>query len=106
MAGIAWALWALLAFLIIHGIWKWVRQSGQIVAPLPICLATLGFYLLPRAAYLLWYRRAPLTSAGLPAYDQTALITEVLGVALLAVLAFNLMGDALRDLLDPRLRGE
>jgi len=25
---------------------------------------------------------------------------------MLAVLAFNLMGDALRDLLDPRLRGE
>jgi ABC-type dipeptide/oligopeptide/nickel transport system permease subunit len=25
---------------------------------------------------------------------------------MLAVLAFNLIGDALRDLLDPRLRGE
>jgi len=25
---------------------------------------------------------------------------------MLAVLAFNLVGDALRDLLDPRLRGE
>jgi ABC-type dipeptide/oligopeptide/nickel transport system permease subunit len=24
----------------------------------------------------------------------------------MAVLAFNLMGDALRDLLDPRLKGE
>ncbi len=34
-------------------------------------------------------------------------ITTVSGVAImLAVLAFNLMGDALRDLLDPRLRGE
>jgi ABC-type dipeptide/oligopeptide/nickel transport system permease subunit len=27
-------------------------------------------------------------------------------LAMLAVLAFNLVGDALRDLLDPRLRGE
>jgi len=25
---------------------------------------------------------------------------------MVAVLAFNLMGDALRDLLDPRLKGE
>ena len=34
-------------------------------------------------------------------------ITTFSGVAImLAVLAFNLMGDALRDLLDPRLRGE
>ncbi len=34
-------------------------------------------------------------------------LTTFSGVAImLAVLAFNLMGDALRDLLDPRLRGE
>jgi ABC-type dipeptide/oligopeptide/nickel transport system permease subunit len=34
-------------------------------------------------------------------------ITTFSGVAImLAVLAFNLMGDALRDLLDPRLKGE
>jgi len=34
-------------------------------------------------------------------------ITTFSGVAIMmAVLAFNLMGDALRDLLDPRLRGE
>src|SRR5256885_12377684 len=34
-------------------------------------------------------------------------ITTFSGLAImLAVLAFNLMGDALRDLLDPRLRGE
>ena len=34
-------------------------------------------------------------------------ITTYSGVAImLAVLAFNIMGDALRDLLDPRLRGE
>ena len=34
-------------------------------------------------------------------------ITTFSGVAImLAVLAFNLVGDALRDLLDPRLRGE
>ena len=34
-------------------------------------------------------------------------LTTYSGLAImLAVLAFNLMGDALRDLLDPRLRGE
>jgi peptide/nickel transport system permease protein len=34
-------------------------------------------------------------------------LTTFSGLAImLAVLAFNLMGDALRDLLDPRLRGE
>ena len=34
-------------------------------------------------------------------------ITTYSGIAImLAVLAFNIMGDALRDLLDPRLRGE
>jgi peptide/nickel transport system permease protein len=34
-------------------------------------------------------------------------ITTFSGIAIMmAVLAFNLMGDALRDLLDPRLRGE
>ncbi|MBI3328221.1 MAG: ABC transporter permease [Nitrospinae bacterium] len=36
-----------------------------------------------------------------------AWLTTYSGLAImLAVLAFNLMGDALRDLLDPRLRGE
>ena len=34
-------------------------------------------------------------------------LTTFSGLAImLAVLAFNIMGDALRDLLDPRLRGE
>ena len=34
-------------------------------------------------------------------------LTTYAGLSImLAVLAFNLMGDALRDLLDPRLRGE
>ena len=34
-------------------------------------------------------------------------ITTFSGLAvMLAVLAFNLVGDSLRDLLDPRLRGE
>ena len=34
-------------------------------------------------------------------------LTTFSGLAImLAVLAFNLMGDALRDVLDPRLRGE
>ena len=34
-------------------------------------------------------------------------ITTFSGLSImLAVLAFNLVGDALRDLLDPRLRGE
>ena len=34
-------------------------------------------------------------------------ITTFSGLAImLAVLAFNLVGDSLRDLLDPRLRGE
>jgi ABC-type dipeptide/oligopeptide/nickel transport system permease subunit len=38
--------------------------------------------------------------------NRSPLLTIGLCRAMLAVLAFNLVGDALRDLLDPRLRGE
>jgi ABC-type dipeptide/oligopeptide/nickel transport system permease subunit len=41
-----------------------------------------------------------------PAQGEIAVFQYVIQRLLLVVLAFNLMGDALRDLLDPRLRGE
>jgi peptide/nickel transport system permease protein len=38
---------------------------------------------------------------------QAPWVTGFAGLAILvAVLAFNLLGDALRDVMDPRLRGE
>ena len=41
-----------------------------------------------------------------PMLDQQSLLSVVLGVAiLLLVLAFNFVGDSLRDVLDPRFKG-
>jgi len=41
-----------------------------------------------------------------PEQGEMAVFQYVMRRLLLVVLAFNLMGDALCDLLDPRLRGE
>jgi ABC-type dipeptide/oligopeptide/nickel transport system permease subunit len=50
---------------------------------------------------------APFIATSSPsAQVADAVLTTFSGLAvMLAVLAFNLVGDALRDLLDPRLRG-
>jgi peptide/nickel transport system permease protein len=41
-----------------------------------------------------------------PMLEQQALLSIVPGLAIfLLVLAFNFVGDALRDVLDPRLKG-
>ena len=41
-----------------------------------------------------------------PMLEQQALLSVVPGLAIfMLVLAFNFVGDALRDVLDPRLRG-
>ena len=90
MLAIAWLTWFLLAIGITTAIVVWVRQTGELIAPLPICLATIAFYVLPRAGYLLWFQRAPLTSAGLPAEDQAMLVTKTIGVVIAGVAAFLL----------------
>jgi hypothetical protein len=81
LAALGWVVWFATALLVVLGIAWWVRRTGEIVAPLPICLGTVG-YVLPRAAYLLWFGRAPLTSGGLTPDAQTSLIvTTVLAIA-------------------------
>ena len=85
---IAWATWILVAAVATGSIVVWLRRTHELIAPLPICVGALGIYLLPRAAYLLWFGRAPLTSAGLTLTDQTALIAETLALSLVAILAF------------------
>ncbi len=68
--------------------WWWLRREHEIIAPFPIGLAALAVYIVPRAGYLLWFDRAPLTSAGLTDPRQLALIAETTLAALLAALAF------------------
>lgn len=85
---LAWFTWALLAALILTAIVVWVWRTRQLIAPFTICLATLGFYVLPRAAYLLGFGRPPLTSAGLAPAAQAELIAQTVGLAVVAVLAF------------------
>ena len=49
----------------------------------------------------------PVLSEGRQYIRCCSWLTTFSGLAImLAILAFNVMGDALRDLLDPRLRGE
>ncbi|MDP3938144.1 MAG: hypothetical protein Q8R92_08400 [Deltaproteobacteria bacterium] len=85
---IAWISWGLLALTILGAFWFWLRRRGELVAPLPICLGVIGLYVLPRAAYLLWFGRAPLTSGALTLNDQTALIGETVALSTAGVLAF------------------
>src|SRR5437870_6498795 len=66
-----------------------LRREREIIAPFPIGLAAVAVYIIPRAAYLLWFDRAPLTSAGLTEPRQLALITETTLAALVAALAFR-----------------
>ena len=80
--------WILVAAVAAGSLVTWLRKTHELAAPLPICVGALSLYLLPRAAYLLWFGRAPLTSAGLPLADQTTLIADTLTLSLVAVLAF------------------
>lgn len=84
----AWTAWALLGLMSVMAVRHWLQRTGEIVAPLPICLGVVSLYVLPRAAYLLWFGRAPLTSGGLPFNEQTSLIAETVTLSLVAVLAF------------------
>lgn len=85
---VAWTAWGLLGVVCVLALWRWLRRTGEIVAPLPICIGIISLYVLPRAAYLLWFGRAPITSGGLLPAEQTALIGETLALAVLAMLAF------------------
>jgi hypothetical protein len=85
---LAWILWLAVALLVVGGILRFAREQGELIAPLPICLATIGFYVLPRSAYLLLFHRPPVSSAGLSLTTQQSLIAQTLGLACLASLAF------------------
>ena len=73
---VAWGSLIVLACVIGANIWHWLRREREVLAPLPIGLAAIGLYIIPRAAYLLWFDRAPLTSVGLAQPQQVALITR------------------------------
>lgn len=90
MAIVSWTLWVVLLFTVLHCIQRWFSETRELVAPVPICLATIGFYVLSRAAYLMWYGEAPLTSAGLLQAEQLETIAMALAMALVGVLAFTL----------------
>jgi hypothetical protein len=92
---VAWAVWLITASLIVAAIASWIRKTGEWIAPYPIALATIGFYILPRAAYLLWFDRAPATSAVLLPDERLALMAKTVGLAGAAVLAFLLGHRAL-----------
>ncbi len=88
MSALAWSFVIVLACVTGVGVWLWLRREGEMIAPLPIGLTALGLYIIPRAAYLLWFDRAPLTSGGLREPLQLALIAETTLAALVAALAF------------------
>src|SRR5947209_15817168 len=85
------------------------RQQGKVTYPLDevllLCLlgvlagaesfTEIALFGVRKLAFL---RRFRPFKDGTPAHDQPAAIT-------LTVLAFNLLGDGIRDALDPRLRG-
>lgn len=77
-----------LAVYIALALTQWLRHTGEIIAPFPIVLSTIGFYFLTRAAYLLWFDRAPLTSAGLLPEEQSRLIARTLALGVVASVAF------------------
>jgi hypothetical protein len=85
---LAWGAWILLAVVVLAATWVWARRTGELVAPLPICLATLAFYVLPRAAYLLTFDRSPLTSGGLLPEERVALIGTTIATTLGGAVAF------------------
>lgn len=88
MLTIAWLTWLLLAVVTASAISVWMRRAGELIAPLPICLVTIAFYVLPRAGYLLWFGRASLTSAGLSLEAQTSLVAKTIGLTVIGVAAF------------------
>ena len=85
---LAWSAWLLFSIACGALLVRWVRQTGELIAPFPLVLATLGFYFVPRAFYLLWFHQAPLSSAGLPYQDQLQLMTTAMVVGLLSLIAF------------------
>jgi hypothetical protein len=87
---LGWLVWGALALLSITAISFWLRRRGEFIAPFPVFLTTTAFYVLPRAAYLLWSGRAPLTSPALPPVEHVQVIVETLGVTLGAVMMFIL----------------
>lgn len=82
----AWVAIALLALVTLGGVSWWVMRDGELIAPMPIGLATVGLYVIPRAAYLLAFDRAPLTSAGLTQARQVGLIAATVLAAFVGVL--------------------
>ena len=93
---IAWITWVSLASVATVSTVVWLRKTHEAVAPLPICVATMAFYVLPRAGYLLWFRLPPLTSAGLASDQAVLLVTETTALALVALVAF-LLGHQARS---------
>lgn len=87
---LAWTAWLALSTSCIVSALVWLRRTREIVAPVPILVGTIGLYVLPRAAYLLWFGRAPDSSAGLLEQDQAHLIASTLAVINIGVLAFLL----------------
>lgn len=85
---IGWTACTLLGLVGCVALRYWLRRTGEIVAPFPICVGVISLYVLPRAVYLLWFERAPLTSGGLPFDAQTALIAETVMLSIVAILAF------------------
>ncbi|MGE3074096.1 MAG: ABC transporter permease [Dehalococcoidia bacterium] len=99
-----------------HGRMVWVHILPNVMAPV-ITLATLGFgtaILLEASLSFLGFGVPPNVPSwgGMLNREARAFMTQAPWLALapgialsLAVFGFNMLGDALRDLLDPRLRG-
>ncbi len=87
---VAWAVWLTMAGITAVALVWWFRRTGEGIAPYPIVIVTLAVYFLPRAAYLLLFGRAPLTSGGLPPQDQWLLIRNTLALGTVAISAFIL----------------
>lgn len=88
MVTVAWVAWGLLTVLVVGGTVVWWRQTGEILAPLPIFLWALGMYAIPRVAFLLGAGESPLTSGGLVRDAQLVLIAKTTLLIAAAIGAF------------------
>jgi len=92
---VAWTCWLALVAVVLISAVRWLRRTGEFLAPLPIAAATVFLYVSIRVAYLLIAHQAPTTSDAVARSEQLRLISKCLCLVLGGYVAF-LLGHRVR----------